>query len=92
MEDLLDILSDLENSQKDVTVALSVRLGNPAEELDVNKSGKIVNLSINEDKPRQTSFYVQYPEAGPGGAIRFKCHPHEVKNILDKSGSVVYST
>lgn len=91
MDDLLKILSDLENSQSNVEIALCARLGSPPEECSLVKKGRITQLSVNEEKPKQTYFYIDYEEVGPGGAVRFKSHPHEIKKILDNQGKIVYS-
>lgn len=87
---LINLLEILNNDRSIVKVRLSCRLGNPPEEVELTKSGYISDLDINKEKPRQTSFYINYLEEGPGGAVRFKVHPHEVITVMNMHDFVVY--
>lgn len=90
MSDVLECLSDLQRRKYLVSVKISCRLGNPAEETIITKTGTIGDLVVNAEKPRQTSFYINYPNVGAGGGVRFKAHPHEVLSIFNED-DVLYS-
>mgnify|MGYP003344451339 CR=1 FL=1 len=91
MSNLIDQLTQLQDTGEPTTFTISCRLGNPPEVLTLSKSGFVTNLDINEEKPRQTSFYINYADTRPGGAVRFKSHPHEIITITDAHGTTIYT-
>lgn len=91
MTDILECLHDLQRRQDLVSLTLSCRLGNPAETTIITKTGTIDNLDINNEKPKQTSFYIHYPNVGAGGGVRFKAHPHEIVTIFSGE-EIIYSS
>lgn len=91
MDVLHKLIQSFQVSGEPAYFTLECRLGNPPEVLGVSKYGSVSELTINDEKPKQTYFYINYAEVGVGGAARFKTHPHEVKLIVDNNGNIVYS-
>lgn len=92
---LITLLQDLQDNRTIVSVTLSCKLGNPPEQQYLSKWGVIRELTINDEKPRQSSFYIEYLERGRGGATKFKASPHEVVAIfkgLDAPKPILYSS
>lgn len=88
--DVIEHLKQLDDSGNSTYFTLECRLGNPPEVLGVSKYGTVSELTINDEKPKQSYFYINYPEVQLGGATRFKAHPYEIKMLVDNEGNIMY--